>query len=228
MQSSEAPRGAMLQDLEAEYHLRFAQMAGYRDRVWKLLTREFFQAYVPKGGAVLDLGCGWGEFINNIEAQTKYGMDLNPESERRLSPNVVFLKQDCSTAWGVPDSTLDVIFTSNFFEHLPTKESLRQTVLEARRCLKPGGTLLCMGPNIKYLAGAYWDFWDHYLPLTELSLGELLDVSGFRIMRRTARFLPYSMSQGFAPPVAFIAVYLRVPLLWRLFGRQFLIVATKL
>ncbi|GAC1456397.1 MAG: hypothetical protein PVSMB1_06080 [Gemmatimonadaceae bacterium] len=202
-------------------------MAGYRDQVWKVLTRAFFQAYVPKDGVVLDLGCGWGEFVNNIDARVKYGMDLNPESERRLSPNVLFLKQDCSMTWPLPDSTLDAIFTSNFLEHLPTKESLRETVLEARRCLKPGGTLICMGPNIKYLPGAYWDFWDHHLPLTELSLGELLDVIGFRIVTRTARFLPYSMSRGFAPPVAFVATYIRLPFLWRLFGKQFLIVAKK-
>lgn len=217
----------MLQDLEEEYRLRFAQMAGYRDKVWKVLTRQFFQAYVPRDGAVLDLGCGWGEFINNIEAGSRYGMDLNPESERRLSPEVTFLKQDCSTRWQVPDSSLDVVFTSNFFEHLPTKESLRETLIQARRCLKPGGTLICLGPNIKYLPGAYWDFWDHFLPLTELSLGELLGLAGFRVVRRTARFLPYSMSQGFAPPVSFVALYLRVPFAWRFIGKQFLVIATK-
>ena len=217
----------MLQDLEEEYRLRFAQMAGYRDKVWKVLTRQFFQPYVPRGGAVLDLGCGWGEFINNIEAKTRYGMDLNPESERRLSPDVTFLKQDCSIPWQVPDSSLDVVFTSNFFEHLPTKESLRNTLIQARRCLKPGGTLICLGPNIKYLPGAYWDFWDHFLPLTELSLGELLGLTQFRVIRRTARFLPYSMSQGFAPPVALVALYLRVPFAWRFVGKQFLVIATR-
>jgi SAM-dependent methyltransferase len=217
----------MHQDLEAEYRLRFEHMAGYRDRVWKVLTRHVFQAYVPKDGTVLDLGCGFGEFVNNIGARVKYGMDLNPESARRLSPNVVFLKQDCSTRWPLPDSTLDVIFTSNFFEHLPTKESLRETVLEARRCLRTGGTLICVGPNIKYLPGEYWDFWDHYLPLTELSMAELLEVTGFRVSTRLARFLPYSMSLGFAPPVAFVTAYLHLPFLWRFFGKQFLVVARK-
>jgi len=217
----------MHHDLEAEYRLRFEQLAPYRDRVWKVLTRDFFQAYVPTGGAVLDVGCGWGEFINNIEAGAKYGIDLNPESERRLSRNVVFFKQDCSARWPLPDAALDVVFTSNFFEHLPTKEALRATLLEARRCLKPGGTLICMGPNVKYLPGAYWDFWDHYLPLTELSIGEVLGVLGFHVARRTARFLPYSMSQGFAPPVALVAVYLRLHFLWRFFGRQFLVIARK-
>ena len=73
-----ASHGAMLQDLEEEYRLRFARMAGYRDRVWKVLTGQFFQAYVPRDGAVLDLGCGWGEFINNIEARTKYAHGPEP------------------------------------------------------------------------------------------------------------------------------------------------------
>jgi SAM-dependent methyltransferase len=217
----------MHHDLETEYRLRFERLAPYRDRVWKVLTRDFFQSYVPAGGAVLDVGCGWGEFINNIEAGKKYGIDLNPESERRLSRDVVFFKQDCSATWPLPDRSLDVVFTSNFFEHLPTKEALRATLVEARRCLKPGGTLICLGPNVKYLPGAYWDFWDHYLPLTELSMGEVLGVLGFNVVGRTARFLPYSMSQGFAPPVAFVAAYLRLPFVWRFFGRQFLVIARK-
>jgi SAM-dependent methyltransferase len=215
------------QDLEAEYRLRFQQLAPYRDRVWKVLTREFFQKYVPSGGAVLDLGCGWGEFINNIDARVKYGMDLNPESERRLAPNVTFLKQDCSTTWRLPDASLDVVFTSNFFEHLPSKEALRATLVEAHRCLKPGGTLICLGPNVKYLPGAYWDFWDHYIPLTELSLGELGELLGFRITTRMARFLPYSMSQGFAPPTVFLSLYLKLPFVWRFAGRQFLVIAAR-
>lgn len=218
----------MQPDLEAEYHLRFAANAEYRDQVWKVLTRSFFQAYVPtKDAAVLDIGCGWGEFINNIQAGNKYGIDLNPESARRLSRDVNFLKQDCSAPWPLPEASLDLVFTSNFFEHLPTKSSLRATVLESWRCLKPGGSLICLGPNIKYLPGAYWDFWDHHLPLTELAVAELLEIVGFGITKRVARFLPYSMSQGFAPPVGLIALYLHLPLAWRVFGKQFLVIGKK-
>ncbi len=220
-------QSAAYDDLEREYRLRFERMAGYRKRVWQVLTRDFFQMYVPREGAVLDLGCGWGEFITHIDARTKYGMDLNPESERQLPATVTFFKQDCSQAWPLPDNTLDVVFTSNFFEHLPTKDALRQTIAEALRCLKPGGRLICVGPNIRFLHGAYWDFWDHYLPLTDRSMTELLELVGFRIARATPRFLPYSMSQGFAPPVAFLLAYLRLPFLWPAVGKQFLIVGEK-
>ena len=36
--------------------------------------------------------------------------------------------------------------------------------------------MIALGPNIKYLPGSYWDFWDHFLCLTEMSLGEALEV----------------------------------------------------
>jgi SAM-dependent methyltransferase len=176
---------------------------------------------------VLDLGCGWGEFINQIVAQKKYGMDLNPASPGKLSREVTFLGQDCSEPWQLPDSHLDVVFTSNFFEHLPSKETLQRTLAEAFRCLKPNGRLICLGPNVKFLPGEYWDFWDHFLPLTELSLQEGLELAGFSVERKWARFLPYSMSQGFTPPLVFLRLYLRLRFIWPILGKQFLVLARR-
>ena len=181
--------------------MRFEGNAAYRVAVWKILTRQFFSRWIPPQATVLDLGCGWGEFINQIRAERKYGMDLNPDLPAKLVPEVAFLAQDCSEPWALPDETLDVVFTSNFFEHLPSKESLRRTLDQAFRCLRPGGQIICLGPNIKFLPGSYWDFWDHCLALTEASLSEGLRLAGFAVDRAIDRFLPYSMSQGFSPPL---------------------------
>jgi SAM-dependent methyltransferase len=214
-------------ELELTYDRRFAKTSDYRQRVWSILTRDFFQRFIPARGAVLDLGCGWGEFINQIQAQRKFGMDLNPSSSQHLHADVALFHQDCSTRWPLDAGVLDAVFTSNFFEHLPDKESLRRTLAEAFRCLKPGGRLICLGPNIKYLPGSYWDFWDHYLPLTERSLQEGLELVGFRVERCVDRFLPYTMATGFTPPTWILALYIRMPFLWRLVGKQFLVVAVK-
>ena len=78
-------------------------------------------------------------------------MDLNPSTKQYLDNSVTLLEQDCSTRWNLPDQDLDVVFTSNFFEHLPDKESLNRTLHQAHRCLRDGGRLIAMGPNIKYL-----------------------------------------------------------------------------
>jgi SAM-dependent methyltransferase len=213
--------------IDEQYAMRFAQNASYRAAAWKVLTEDYFSRWIPKNSVVLDLGCGWGEFINQVDAARKYGMDLNLDAATKLAPEVVFLAQDCSQPWPLPDEALDIVFTSNFFEHLPSKEGLLLTLKQALRCLKPNGRLICMGPNIKFLHGRYWDFWDHYLPLTEASLGEGLKLAGFNLEIEKAKFLPYSMSLGFTPPLIFLKAYLKCPPLWLVFGRQFLIVARK-
>ena len=193
--------------------------------MWAILVADVFQRYVPLSGAVLDLGCGWGEFINQVRAERRYGMDLNPATRSQLVPAVVHIEQDCSVRWPFDTGALDTVFTSNFFEHLPDKGCLERTLAEAFRCLRPGGRLVCLGPNIKYLPGAYWDFWDHHIPLTEESLKEVLEITGFRTERCVPRFLPYTVSQGFQPPLMLLWPYLRMPFIWPIFGRQFLLVS---
>jgi len=214
-------------ELRSIYRLRFEKMRAYRARVWEVLIREKFQACVKPDDDVLDLGCGYGEFINQIRCGKKYGMDLNPDSRKNLAPDVELIEQDCSARWQFPDGTLDTVFTSNFFEHLPSKAALKATLDEAHRCLKPGGRIIAIGPNIKYLPGRYWDFWDHHLPLSEASLSEGLVSCGFIIRECVDRFLPYTMVDAREYPMFLISAYLRFPLAWKILGRQFLVSAVK-
>ena len=162
-----------LDDLGKEYQNRFAALASYRDSVWKILVHQCFQQYVGQEATVLNLGSGWGEFIRHVQAGRRIAMDLNPDMPSRVGPGIETLLQDCSEVWQLPDDSIDVVFTSNFFEHLPNKDALRRTLREALRCLKRGGRLICLGPNIRFLHGAYWDFWDHFLPLTDRSMVEI-------------------------------------------------------
>ena len=213
--------------LNREYQLRFGRIAAYRNAVWEILCADFFAKYIDANATVLDLGTGWGEFINNIIATRKLAMDLNPETGNRLSEEVTFLHQDCSQKWPMEAEALDIVFTSNFLEHLPDKPALERTIHEAYRCLRPNGLIICLGPNIKYIPGAYWDFWDHSIPLTEMSVAELLNMIGFEVAFCAARFLPYSMSIGKTPPLYLVKLYLRMPQVWRFFGKQFLVIGRK-
>jgi SAM-dependent methyltransferase len=221
------PGSELPEDLQKLYTTRFTGHEGYRTKIWILLTSKFFSHWVKPHDTVLDLGCGYGEFINNISAGKKYAMDLNPSTKNQILPEVEFLERDCSLPWPLPDNVLDIVFTSNFFEHLPTKKVLLLTMTEAHRCLKPGGRLIALGPNVKYLPGTYWDFFDHYLPLTELSIAELMSLSGLEIEQSIDRFLPYTMSMGYQPATWKVSLYLRIPFAWKLFGRQFLVVGRK-
>jgi SAM-dependent methyltransferase len=217
----------MRNDLRLIYENRFGASADYRDRVWKILCRDFFQRYVPEDARILDVGAGWGEFINNVVAGQRMAMDMNPAVAERLESGVAFIQQDCCEPWALESESLDVVFSSNFFEHLASKSALESTVSEACRCLKPGGTIMCLGPNIRYVGDRYWDFWDHHIPISDSSLAELLSLAGFTICEQIPRFLPFSMSTGFQPPPLLVALYLRFPVIWRIFGKQFLLVASR-
>lgn len=214
-------------ELKRIYEQRFDAHTAYRNSVWQVLTAAFFSKWVPRDGSVLDLGCGYGEFINNIRAGKKYAMDLNPNAPDRLGRDVQFFQQDCSKLWPLAENSLDVVFTSNFFEHLPDKATLACTLREARRCLKPGGVLIALGPNIRRVPGMYWDFWDHFLCLTELSLGEGMEMVGFEVPTKIASFLPYTMTGKLRYPLWMVRLYLALPSVWPLLGHQFLVVGRK-
>jgi SAM-dependent methyltransferase len=213
-------------DLQQIYQARFGGRSTYRQQVWRVLCR-FFRTWIPSDATVLDLGCGYCEFINAIDARQKYGMDLNPDARGFAAPGVTVLEQNCAEPWAVPAESLDVVFSSNFLEHLPDKTAVEQTLAHARRALRAGGTIVLMGPNIKYAPGAYWDFSDHYVALTERSLEEVLTRGGFQVDTCVGRFLPYTMSSGRTYPMWMLRLYLSMPWAWRFFGKQFLLVARK-
>jgi SAM-dependent methyltransferase len=125
------------------------------------------------------------------------------------------------------DDMVDVAFASNFFEHLPDKQDLLATLAEIRRVLRPGGRCLILQPNIRHVGGAYWDFLDHHLPLTERSLVEALELVGLKPVEVRSRFLPFTSKSGLPQQPFLVWLYLRRLLAHRVLGRQSWIVAVK-
>ena len=62
--------------------------------------------------------------------------------------------------------------------------------------LRDDGYLIAMGPNARSVPGAYWDFFDHHVALTDRSMREILTKCGFKVDLCLERFLPYSMFSG--------------------------------
>ncbi len=215
-------------DLQKIYAERFGQTGlDKRKRVWKILCDGLFDGLVGPEQRVLDLACGYGEFINQIAARKKYAVDLNPDSPKHLDPDVEFHSRLANQLDFLGDGEVDVVFTSNFLEHLPDKAACDAVFAEIRRVLAPGGRFIILGPNIKYCYKEYWDYYDHYLPLSHLSLAEGLMQSGYRITMNVPRFLPYTMNSSMPTSDALVRLYLKLPLAWSIFGKQFLVVAAK-
>ncbi|MGE5205818.1 MAG: class I SAM-dependent methyltransferase [Chlamydiota bacterium] len=217
----------MEDNLEVIYDKRFSGREQERDKVWRVLTRHFFQRWVRPTDVVLDVGAGYCEFINNIQAGGKYALDLNPATATRAGADVRVLSQDVTAAWALASASVDVVFSSNFFEHLPSKDALQHCLREIHRVLRPGGRLLAMGPNIRFCYDVYWDFFDHFLPLSDRSLVEAMEIEGLQVERAIPRFLPFTMKGKSPPPAPFIRLYLGLPVFWKLLGKQFLLIARK-
>lgn len=215
--------------LEAIYRNRFDDLDLANKRVlWAVLVRQFFQAYIPDDATVVDLGAGSCEFVNEVRAARRIAVDLNPDTAGFAADGVEVLTTRSDDMGVLEDSSVDVVFTSNFFEHLWTKDDLMRTLTECRRVTRPGGTIVVLMPNVRYLAGRYWDYLDHHLPLTHLSVAEALTIAGYDVEEQVGRFLPYTVKDArFTVRPWMIRAYLRFPPAWRLLGRQMLVVARR-
>ncbi len=210
------------------YRQRFAdEQQVQRESLWQTLCQYWFQRYVVADDVVLDLAAGRCEFINHIQCGTKIAVDLNEDVRRYANADVQVVLAWSHDMVGVHSGSVDVVFVSNFFEHLPDKKAFMDTLMEIRRVLKPGGRLLILQPNIRFLNGSYWDFVDHYLPLTDRTLVEAVGLIGLDVVEVRPRFLPYTTRSRMPQADWLVRLYLMLPLAHRFFGKQAFVVAQK-
>lgn len=196
-----------------------------REQLWEILVKNYFQHFITNDDIVLDLPCGYGEFINNIKCKKKYAADINPESKNHLHDDVTFL-WDSSTKLSLKKDSVDVVFISNFFEHL-SHQDITKTIIELRRVLKPGGRVMVLQPNIRFAKKNYWMFFDHITPIDDRALTEAFAIEGFSLKKRVLRFVPFTTQGRYPARPLMIKWYLRVPLVWKILGQQTFLIFEK-
>ena len=216
-------------ELEKLYRHRFdEQDLPAKKAVWKVLCEHFFSSYVRPQDVVVDVGAGYCEFINQIKARRRIAVDLNARVSEFAAPGVEWLQESCTELGSIADNSVDVVFMSNFLEHLPSKQVVLDTLATTRRILRQGGLAIILQPNIRLLPGKYWDYFDHHTPLTDKSLVEAVTMLDMQPVRVIARFLPYTTKSVLPQWPWLVKLYLRLPLAWWLLGKQSLVVAKKL
>ena len=201
--------------------------AQWRRQLWQVLVDDWFSRWIPETATVLDFGCGHGEFINAVRAKRRIGVDLREGVKAKLSPGVEFQLATGVELPEIDDASVDVAFCSNLLEHLRDRETVTALLTELARVIGPEGRLLVLGPNLRHTGPAYWDFFDHVLPLTHVSLVEALATAGLGAETLFPRFLPYTTVGARRTPLPLVRLYLRLPPLWRVMGAQFFAVARR-
>ena len=196
--------------------------------LWRVLCSDFFQHYIEPEDTVLDLGAGFCEFINNIQCKKKIAVDLNEHTQTFANPDIEVITEKASHLSGLlKRDTIDVVFSSNFFEHLQNKEELKKTLLEIKKVLKPQGKLLILQPNIRYAYKVYWDFYDHHIPLSHKSLEEIIAHIGLDIVELKPKFLPWTTKSKIPRHPLLVKLYLKLRPVQFLMGKQLFLYARK-
>jgi ubiquinone/menaquinone biosynthesis C-methylase UbiE len=193
-----------------------------RTKVWKAIC-EYLQGEIDENSAVLDLGCGYCDFINQISASKKYAVDSNPESKQYCANNVDFL-QSSVTSLNLESNSIDVVFASNLLEHFHDDE-LNQVISEISRVLRERGKLILIQPNYYYAYREYWDDYTHVKAFTHTSLADFLTSKNYKVTKVIKRFLPFSFHSILPKTYLLTKMYLSLP--YHLGAKQMLVIASK-
>ena len=196
-----------------------------RDIVWRALWRYYFRKIVPADGCVLDMGCGYGEFINHVEARRRIGLDMWEGIRAHLAPGVEPLVGSVTDLGAIEDNSVDFAFASNLFEHIP-QEELVAVLAQLREKLSERGTLTMLQPNYRYAYREYFDDYTHVAIYSHISLADLLVANGWEVLEVKPRFLPLTVKSRLPVSQWLIRLYLALP--FKPMGKQMLLRARPL
>ncbi len=204
------------------YHESLLTQDALRDTVWKALWRYVFRHRIAADDCVLDLGCGYGEFINNVTARRRIGLDMWPGIRKHLGPGVEGIVGSVTDLGGIDDASVDFAFASNLFEHI-SQADFAKVLASLKTKLSARGTLTILQPNYRYAYREYFDDYTHVSIYSHVSLADFLVANGYEVIEVRPRFLPLTVKSRLPVSPLLIGLYLASP--FKPMGKQMLLVA---
>jgi SAM-dependent methyltransferase len=184
----------------------------YDDELWELVPedpgpppehlREFVRS-LGHAGRALDLGCGDGRLTAELDADEVTGADVSAvaldRAHRRL-PAARFAELDPDAPLPFGDAAFDLVLCAETLGHVRDVQLL---LSEARRVLRPGGTLAVTTPATPGLMRPPEPLSPHLRFFTRRSLARLLDELGFDVrslLRRRGILLARATAAGVTSP----------------------------
>lgn len=181
-----------------------------RRAVWRAIAR-YVARDVADVGTLIELGAGYCDFVNQFPARRKIAFDLNPEMRRWAAADVELRIESALALPGIDDGSADLVFGSNFLEHLREAE-LAVLLPRVRSVLSPRGRLVLLQPNHRRCAAHYFDDPTHVTIFDDRNITDCLARFGLRVVRLDPGLLPFSMNSRLPKSELLTALYLRSPL----------------
>lgn len=181
-----------------------------RRLIWREIVR-FVAQDVPPINVLIELGPGYCDFINQFPASNKIAFEINPEMKKYADANVDFRVEDASGIRNVPSKSVDLIFASNFLEHL-TEAELNLLLQEIARCLHPDGQMVIIQPNYSLCAKHYFDDPTHKLIFSDQNLASIVEAHGLKIIKLIPNLLPFSFKNRVPKWPFLVRLYLLSPI----------------
>lgn len=182
----------------------------YRRAVW----REIIRYVVKDAGPVdtlIELGTGYGDFITQYPARQKLAYDLNPAMRAFIGPDVVFYPESADMIRLLPEASVDLVFASNFLEHLDAP-ALDRLLPLIRRVLRPGGRFILIQPNYRRCADRYFEDDTHETIFSDDDIGPFLAGYGLDVVKLVPGLQPFSMKSRVPKWPILVRLYLASPL----------------
>lgn len=191
-----------------------------RDVLWRTLWSAYFSRRIGPDDCVLDLGSGYGSFINQVAARRRIALDSWSGFTQHLVPGVEPIVGDAAELGTIEDGAVDFAFASNLFEHMPQDGFAR--VLEALRAkLSHRGGLTILQPNYRYAYREYFDDYTHVAIWSHVSLPDFLEAQGWEVLEVRPRFLPLTIKSRLPVHPLLIRAWLASPI--KPTGKQMLV-----
>lgn len=163
----------------------YSKMFALEDRYWWFVGRRnlalaLLSASVPAGGEYLDVGCGTGAVLSELNRLgVGFGLDFSDDALRYSGERGISrLVRGNGEKLPFTDGSFDAVVGLDVFEHIPDDVAAFR---EAYRVLKPGACLVLSVPAFPSLWGPHDVALHHFRRYRRRELCDKLQDAGFEI-----------------------------------------------
>ena len=206
----------------AGYHQTRFEYDARREILWRSLFQFYFRRWIKQDDCVLELGAGYGHFINNVKARRRIALDAWPEMPSFLQTGVEGHVGCVTDLSFLQDGSVDFAFASNLFEHT-TQNDFAHVLRQLESKLSPRGLLCLVQPNYRYAYREYFDDYTHITVYSHHTMCDFLRAAGYEVVACKPRFMPLTVKSRLRISSILIWLYLNSPV--KLMGKQMLVMA---